>query len=259
MTMDVRAGVSDVLKTIPDDKLVAAQYEMFCSSALLGSDKQKLVKFDLLQVCFPTARKHLNDKVSLESDKDKKRNAGGYRGKLKALSFEVRKRLHGESLTEVLHPPTIALVCINIMRGILKILSKVEPPYHPSNREDNIVGPVTVVNKSMNMVNSDLSEVGVISPGNKYLTSKVLADLQVRVYINVPLQYHKERSKKLEELKASIETQEICDMEFCLLEMILVEDTSPMQFSEVEMGDAAGSECDFAEPEDSILCIVFTT
>jgi hypothetical protein len=38
-----------------------------------------------------------------------------------------------------------------------------------------------------------------------------------------------------------------------------VEDTSPIQFAEVEMGDAAGSKCEFEEPYDCIFCIIFTT
>lgn len=65
------------------------------------------------------------------------------------------------------------------------------------------------------MDNSDLSEVGGISPGNKYLTSKVLAVMQLKGYINVSLQYHTDMLKELKQLKASIEAQEVCDMDFC--------------------------------------------
>jgi hypothetical protein len=40
--------------------------------------------------------------------------------------------------------------------------------------------------------------------------------------------------------------------------MILVEDTSPMQVAEAEIGDAAGSECEFAEPEDCIYSELYS-
>jgi hypothetical protein len=120
--MAAKVSISHVLKMIPDDELVTVPCEMFCSEALLGSDTQNLVKLDLLQVCFASACNHLNENVSLESDRDKKRKPGGSHGKQKAVSFEVRQKLHGESLMEVLNPPNIALICINIMRSILQIM-----------------------------------------------------------------------------------------------------------------------------------------
>jgi hypothetical protein len=116
---------------------------MFCSATLLGSDEPNLVNFDLFHVCITIAWKHLNEKVPIESDKDKKRRAGEYHAKQMALSFEARKKIHGESLMEVLNPPIIDLICINIMSGILKIMSKVDPPIKPSKREDNRVELVT--------------------------------------------------------------------------------------------------------------------
>jgi hypothetical protein len=142
ITCEVRHMVSLILESMDAGmEEEASLLLLFKAAALLGTERGEEAVFQYLQYAIAVGRKHLNERLPSDINKERNRLAGRMKNvKTFRLPWETRLHLHGKSVFEVCQSLILSIFLTNIKRGVMKMLKSIDPPPPQKMRRKNTGG-----------------------------------------------------------------------------------------------------------------------